>query len=132
MEAITAALASNFSLPLDRLELEAQCTFTTTAADSLSQFITNTTKLKHLSIRKCTFSSDALLVLARSHNCLNARKSWNFLLTVHGDSEAKAFVQLLMDYPDMMANIECHKLFTGIDDAGAVTLAKSLHLKVTG
>ena len=129
VEAITAALASNCSLPLDRLELEAQCTFTTTAADSLAQFITNTTKLKHLSIRKCTFSSYALLVLARSHNCLHARKSWNFLLAVHGDSEAKAFVQLLMDYPDMMANIECHKLFTGIDDAGAVTLAQSLHLK---
>ena len=64
VEAITAALASSQSLPLERLELECKCTFTATACDSLAQFITNTTTLKYLSIKKCTFSAPALLVLA--------------------------------------------------------------------
>ena len=37
VEAITAALASSQSLPLERLELECKCTFTATAGDSLAQ-----------------------------------------------------------------------------------------------
>ena len=55
VETITAALASNHSLPLERLELV--CTFTATAGDSLAQFITNTTTLKYLSIKKCRVSA---------------------------------------------------------------------------
>ena len=72
VEALTAALASNQSLPLERLELECECTFTATAGDSLAQFITNTTTLKYLSIKKCTFSAHALLVLDRAihHNSI--------------------------------------------------------------
>ena len=68
VEAITAALASNQSLPLERLEFKCEYTFqfTATAGDSLAQFITNTTTLKYLSIKKCTFSAQALLVLARA------------------------------------------------------------------
>ena len=50
VEAITAALASNKSLPLERLELSCKCTFTSTAGGNLAQFITNTTTLKYLSV----------------------------------------------------------------------------------
>ena len=103
VEAITAALASNQSLPLERLELECECTFTATAGDSLAQFITNTTTLKYLSIKRCTFSAHALLVLARAihHNSiLQTKNVEEFSLTVNGDSEVKDLVQLLVKYPD--------------------------------
>ena len=55
MEAITAALASNHLLPLKKLNLECNCTFTATAGDSLAQFITNTTTLNYLSIKNKGF-----------------------------------------------------------------------------
>ena len=91
VEAITAALASNQSLPLERLELECVYTFTATAGDSLAQFITNTTTLKYLSIKKCIFSAHTLLVLARAihHNSiLQTKNVEEFWLTVNDDNEA--------------------------------------------
>ena len=57
---MTAALASNQSLPLERLELGCKCAFTATAGDSLAQFITNTTTLKYLLMKRCKFSDHAL------------------------------------------------------------------------
>ena len=77
MEYITAALVNNQSLPLERLVFKYAGTFTATAGDSLAQFITNTTTLKCLSIRECTFSAHALLVLARAihHNTILETKN---------------------------------------------------------
>ena len=114
VETITAALASNQSLPLERLELEGdcECTFTATAGDSLAQFITNTTTLKYLSIKKCTFSAHALLVLAGAihHNSiLQTKNVERFSLTVNDDSEVKDLVQLLVKYPDLMNRISPYK-----------------------
>ena len=105
VETITAALASNQSLPLERLELECECTFTATAGDSLAQFITNTTTLKYLSIRNCTFSAHALLVLARAiyHNSiLQTKNVEKFSWTVDGDDETKNLAQLLVEYQDLV------------------------------
>ena len=135
VEAITAALASNQSLPLERLELECGCTFTATAGDSLAQFITNTTTLKYLSIKKCIFSAHALLVLARAihHNSIlqikNVEKFW---LTVYGDNEAKDLSQLLVEYPDLVNRMnplmnDKYIYCVGISDAGAEALAQALH-----
>ena len=69
-EVITAALAS---IPLERLELKkCECTFTASAGERLAQFITNTTTLNYISIKDCTFSAHALLILARAicHNSI--------------------------------------------------------------
>ena len=135
VEAITAALASNQSLPLERLELECKCTFTATAVDSLAQFITNTTTLKYLSIKKCTFRSHALLVLARAlhHNSILQTKNVAYFdLTVNGDNEAKDLSQLLVEYPDLVNRMNSvmsdkYIYFRGISDAGAEALAQALH-----
>ena len=128
VEAITAALASNQSLPLERLELEGGCTFqfTATAGDSLAQFITNTTTLKYLSIKECTFSAHALLVLTRAihlNSILQTKNVEEFSLTVNDDSEVKDLVQLLVEYPDLVNSIDC----SGISDAGAVAISQALH-----
>ena len=66
LEAITAALAGNQSLFLERLELEWKCTFTNTAADFLAQFISNTNTLQHLRIWWCIFHVNKLLKIARA------------------------------------------------------------------
>ena len=66
VEAITAALACNQSLPLERLELKCKCTVTATAGDSLAQFITNTTTLKYLSI--CNFNRMEAITAALASN----------------------------------------------------------------
>ena len=133
VEAITAALASNQSLPLERLELECKCTFTATAGDSLAQFITNTTTLKHLSIKRCTFSAHALLVLARAihHNSiLQTKNVEEFSLTVNDDNEAKDLAQLQVEYPDLMNKIGPNKTIVcsnnSISDAGAEALTQAL------
>ena len=113
--------------------MECECTFTATAGDSLAQFITNTTTLKYLSIKKCTFSAHARLVLARAihHNSiLQTKNVEEFWLTVNDDNEAKDLAQLLVEYQDLVMYppmsdkyIRCNS----ISDAGAVALAQALH-----
>ena len=138
VETITAALASNQSLPLERLELECECTFTATAGDSLAQFITNTTTLKYLSIKECTFSAHALLVLASAihHNSiLQTKNVQDFDLTVNGDNEAKDLAQLQLEYPDLMNKIRPYTTIVcpnnSISDAGAEALTQALHHNFT-
>ena len=133
VEAITAALARNQSLPLERLKLECKCTFTATAVDSLAQFITNTTTLKYLSIKRCTFSAHALLVLARAihHNSiLQTKNVEEFHLTVNDDNEAKDLARLQVEYPDLMNKIGPNKTIVcsnnSISDAGAEALTQAL------
>ena len=133
VEAITAALASNQSLPLERLELECKCTFTATAGDSLAQFITNTTTLKYLSIKRCTFSAHALLVLARAihyNSILQTKNVEEFHLTVNDDNEAKDLARLQVEYPDLMNKIGPNKTIVysnnSISDAGAEALTQAL------
>ena len=126
VETITAALASNQSLPLERLKLECECTFTATAGDSLAQFITHTTTLKYLSIKWCSLSAHALLVLTRAihqNSILQTKYVEGFRLTVNGGNEAKDLAQLLVEYPDLIVNLSNNS----ISDAGAVALAQALH-----
>ena len=133
--AITAALASNQSLPLERLELECGCTFTATAGDSLAQFITHTTTLKYLSIKRYAFSAHALLVLARAmryNSILQTKHVDKFRLTVCGDNEAKDLAHLLVEHPDLINRMNSQMndkyiLCSGISDAGAEALAQALH-----
>ena len=124
MEVISKALSDNQSLPLERLELECDGTFTDTAADCLAQFITNTTTLQHFTIHHCTFSAHGLLALAQAlhHNStLQEKRLEELTVTVNGDNEAK---QLLAD--NMVDNI-IHLQCTNISDVGAIALAQALH-----
>ena len=129
MEYITAALANNQSLPLERLVFKYAGTFTATAGDSLAQFITNTTTLKSISIKACTFSAHALLVLARAlhHNSILETKNVDeFWLTVNGDIDAKGLAQLQVEYPDLVKHVVDLTNNSG-SCAGAVALAQGLH-----
>ena len=129
MEYITAALVNNQSLPLERLVFKYAGTFTATAGDSLAQFITNTTTLKSISIKACTFSAHALLVLARAlhHNSILETKNVDeFWLTVNGDSDAKSLAQLQVEYPDLVKHV-VDLTNNSASCAGAIALAQGLH-----
>ena len=152
METITAALASNKSLPLERLELECVCIFTATAEESLAQFITNTTTLKHLSIVRCTLSAHMLLVLARAIRHNSTLTQLDLSHSSISDAGAVALAQALrhnstLTQLDLSINsisaagvvtltqalhhnstlIELNLSNNSISDAGAVTLAQALH-----
>ena len=128
-EVISEALSDNQSLPLERLKLDCFGTFTDTVTDCLAQFITNTTTLRHLTIRYYTFSAYGLLALVRAlhHNSTLQEKSLKELIvTVDGDNEAKDCAQLLVEYPDnMVDNIDIY--CDNINDAGVKALAQALH-----
>ena len=128
IEVISKALSNNQSLPLERLELIYNNTFTNTVADCLAQFITNTTTLQHLTIRWCRFNPHGLLALAQAlhHNSTLQEKSLNLIFTVNGDNEAKDLAKLLVEYPYMVGNIN-NQYVRNISDVGAEALAQALH-----
>ena len=134
LEAITKALADNKSLLLERLNLDCECTFTDTAADCLSQFISNTTTLKYLRMCQCTLSAHGLLKVARAihDNSTLQEKSLEYLTCeVNGDDEAKELAQLLVDYPQFEGRYRFTTIRSHINDAGAVALADILHRNFT-
>ena len=128
VEAITAALASNHSLQLEKLELKCKCEFTDTAAEDLAQFITNTTIPCYLTIEQCTITVHGLLVLDRviqkNPITMNLR---DLTIEMDDDNEAGELDQLLVKYPDMARCIN----YTGSGDDGAVALVKALHRSTT-
>ena len=155
VEAITAALASNQSLPLERLELECDCAFTATAGDSVVQFITNTTTLKYLSMRECTFSAYALLVLVRAihyNPILQTHDLKNFTVNLKDENDVKNLAELLVECKDILTSSR-HTSLTGyraqslvylfstviplnlsnkiISNEGGEALAKALHVNPT-
>ena len=123
MEAITATLASNHSLPLERLELECKCEFTDTAAEDLAQFMTITTTLCDLAIKYCTISVCGVLVLDRviQQNSITMNLE-DLTIEMEGDNDADDLDQLLVEYPDMARRI----ISTESGDAGVKVVAKAL------
>ena len=124
VEAITAALATNQSLALKRLELECHCTFTSTAGDSLAQFIANTTAMQYLSIMYCTLSDGGVVGLARALHHDSALLELNLSYSGISDGGAVPLAQALHH------NSTLKKLYLSndcISDAGTVGLAQALH-----
>ena len=123
VEAITAGLASNHSLPLKRLELKCECEFTDTAAEDLAQFMTNTTTLCDLTIEHCTISVCGVLVLDRviQQNSITMNLE-DLTIEMEGEDEAEDLDQLLDEYPDMVGRI----ISTEIGDAGVIAVANAL------
>ena len=134
IEVISEALSDNQSLPLERLKLNFYGTFTDTAADCLTQFITNTTTLQHLTICYCRFSAPGLLALVQAlhqNSTLQEKSLKTLKVTVNSDNEANDFAQLLVEYPYMLDDIDNQYFYNIISDFGAVALAQALHHNCT-
>ena len=129
LEAIIEALTGNHSLPLERLEFEWNCTFTDTAANYLTQFISNTTTLQYLRIWWCTVSAHRLIELAKAvhdNSTLQKKSLEDLCCTVNGDDEAKELAQLLVEYPQVMGQCRTNTRITQISNTGAAALAQAL------
>ena len=153
---ITRALASNKSLPLERLEIK-KVSFTNTAVDNLIEFITNTKTLIYISLIECTVDAERLLNLICA---MNQKPTLQVIIetlkcSINSDDDAKCFSQLLRDYPDIgnitivdevirsvtgigakyLAQVFRHNhtfsninfCVSSIGDDGAVALAEALH-----
>ena len=70
LEAITKGMSDNIALPLESLEINCECSFTTTATRSLAQFITRSTTLQYLRLCSVTFRGREFieLVVAVNHS----------------------------------------------------------------
>ena len=121
--AITAALASNHSLPLERLELKYKFVFTDTAAEDLAQFMTNTTTLRYLAIKHCTISVCGVLVLDRviQQNSITMNLE-DLTIEMEGEDKAEDLDRLLVEYPDMARHI----ISTESGDAGVIAVANAI------
>ena len=134
VETLSKALASNQSLPLEKLELGECCTFTDTAAENLAQFITHTCTLKFISISHGTFSVNGLLLLADAlnHNVSLKEKIFkdqNFLCEVNGDGDVDIMAKILVQHPDVASNLNFD--FKVISDSGTKVIADNLHQNFT-
>ena len=70
LEAITKGMSDNITLPLESLEINCECSFTTTATRSLAQFITRSTTLQYLKLCSVKFKIREFieLVVAVNHS----------------------------------------------------------------
>ena len=66
MEVISEGLSNNIVLPLESLDIDCRCTFTTAATRSLVQFITRNTTLQCIRICHVTFSAQGLIELTEA------------------------------------------------------------------
>ena len=127
---ITRALASNKSLPLERLEIK-KVSFTNTDVDYLIEFITNTKTLKYISIIECTFNAEGLLALTCAMNQKPTLQDLVMMETlkcsINSDNDAKCFCQLLSDYPDIMNCTILDENIRSITKIGAEYLAQVFH-----
>ena len=72
---LSKCLSDNIDLPLESLDIDCKCTFTTTATRSLVQFITRSTSLQYIRICHVTFSVQGLTELTEAiHHCSRLQK----------------------------------------------------------
>ena len=124
---ITRALASNKSLPLERLEIK-KVSFTNTAVDYLIKFITNT-KTLYISLIECTVDAERLLNLICA---MNQKPTLQVIIealkcSINSDNDAKCFSQLLSDYPDIGNSTTLDEVIRSVTGIGAVYLAQVFH-----
>ena len=75
MEVITKGLSDNIAVPLESLDIDCKCTFTTTATRSLVQFITRSTTLQYLKIHIDALQGVDILAKGLSDNIALPLKS---------------------------------------------------------
>ena len=97
---------------------------------AIENHLINASTLKHVSISDCECNASGLLVLARAlhdHPTLQEKKLERLCISlIEGDDEVRGWAQLYIEYPNMVNWTDLVKV-TGISDAGAVALARTLH-----
>ena len=108
MEVITKGLSDNIALPLESLDIDCKCTFTTTATRSLVQFITRSTTIQYIRICHVTFSAQGLIELTEAiHHCsrLEEKKLEELTFQVECSEDVVNLRHMIKDHPDMLKSI---------------------------
>ena len=101
---LARGLSDNVTLPLKSLNIECNCTVTTTATRSLVQFITRSTALQYIRICHVTFSAQGLIELTEAiHHCSRLQKKKLKELTFHVEcsEDVVNLKHMFNEYPDM-------------------------------
>ena len=113
MEVITKGLSDNIAVPLESLDIDCKCTFTTTATRSLVQFITRSTTLQYIRICRVTFSAQGLIELTEAiHHCsrLQEKKLEKFLFCVDCSEDIVNLKHIFNKYRDMRKVIDWNEV----------------------
>ena len=120
-------MSDNIALPLESLEINCKCTFTTTATSSLAQFITRSTTLQYLRLCSVTFSAQDLIELAEAihhSSSLQEKKLKKLLFHVECSEDIPNLKQMFSDHPDMQDSIDWNNIpITNVMEASVITLA---------
>ena len=128
-------LSDNIALPLESLDIDCKCTFTTTATRSLVQFVTRSTTLQYIRICHVTFSAQGLIELTEAiHHCsrLQEKKLEELIVYVECSEDIVNLRHMIKDHPDMKNSIdwkevtEIHKSKKMINESNALTLSIAL------
>ena len=108
LEIITKGMGDNIALPLESLEIDCKCTFTTTATRSLAQFITRSTTLQYLRLCSVTFNVREfieLLVAVNHSSSLQENKLEKFDILcsdVSTEEDRANLTPLFNSHPDLV------------------------------
>ena len=105
---LAKGLSDNIALPLESLDIDCKCTFTTTATRFLVQFITRSTTLQYIRICHVTFSAQALIKLTEAiHHCsrLQERKLEELIFRVECSEDVVNLRHMIEDHPDMQKSV---------------------------
>ena len=103
------SLSDNIALPLNSLDIDCKCTFTTTATRSLVQFITRSTSLQYIRICHVTFNAQGLIELTEAiHHCsrLQEKKLEELTFRVEYPENVVNLRHMIKDHPDMPKKID--------------------------
>ena len=101
-------LSDNIALPLKSLDIDCKCTFTTTVARSLVQFITRNTTLQYIRICHVTFSAQGLIELTEAlhHSSrLQEKKLEKLTFRVECSEDVVNLRHMIKDHPDILKSI---------------------------
>ena len=101
-------MSDNIAVPLECLDIDCKCTFTTTATRSLVQFITRSTTLQYIRIHHVTFSAQGLIELTEAiHHCsrLQEKKLEELIFRVECSDDVVNLRHMIKDHPDMIKSI---------------------------
>ena len=104
-DVFSKGLSDNIDLPLESLDIDCKCTFTTTGTRSLLQFITRSTKLQHMSICHVTFSAQGLIEMTKAiHHCSRLQEKELRELSFRVEYVV-SLRHMIKDYPDIQSSI---------------------------
>ena len=107
-DVFSKGLSNNIDLPLESLDIDCKCTFTTTGTRSLLQFITRSTKLQHMSISHVSFSAQGLIEMTKTiHHCSRRQEKELKELSFHVEcsEDVVNLRHTIKDYPDIQRGI---------------------------